>query len=238
MTERVNKKILLAVILVTGVGQSLGQGPNEPVPPRAAGIESPGYVWNEEAEEKLLALKAEGNAIRGEISYEVCQGCHGFKAPGDVEGYYPRLAGQHASVLIKQMTDVRAGRRDNPTEYPFLTEHVINVQDIADIAAYLAGLPVTPDNGKGPGEDLERGQALYEEHCETCHGADGEGDAKEFYPRVSGQHYAYLLRESRDIRDGKRRNSNPDMVEAIEDYTEEDLIVVSDYMSRLPIDSR
>jgi len=232
--RRASDRILLAILLVVGTAAMPANG-SEPRQPRAPGIESPDYVWNEEEGEKLLALKAEGNVIRGEIAYEVCQGCHGFGAPGDVEGYYPRLAGQHASVLIKQMTDVRAGRRDNPTEYPFLTEHVINVQEIADIAAYLEGLPVTPDHGKGPGDNLERGEKLYGEDCMDCHGIYGEGDAEEFYPRVSGQHYAYMVRESRDIRDGRRRNANPEMVDSIEDYSDEDINAVSDYMSRLPI---
>ncbi|WP_242464349.1 c-type cytochrome [Thiococcus pfennigii] len=227
-------RMLLGAVLIA-VGAGLAGAADEPAQPRAPGIESPGYVWNEREEEKLLALKAEGNAVRGEISFDVCQGCHGFGAPGDVEGYYPRLAGQHATVLIKQMTDVRAGRRDNPTEYPFLTEHVISVQEIADIAAYLAELPVTPDNGKGPGTDLERGELLYRNDCLSCHGPDGLGDAEDFYPRVSGQHYAYLLRESRDIRDGRRRNANPEMVEVIEGYTDDDVMAVSDYMSRLPL---
>jgi len=225
---------LLLVIAAAAAGPCWGG--DEPAQPRAPGIETPGYVWNAETEEKLLALKTEGNAARGEISYEVCHGCHGTRASGDVDGYHPRLAGQHASVLIKQLTDVRAGRRDNPAEYPFVSHHVIGVKEIADIATYLAGLPVTPDNGKGPGTNLERGGALYTEHCETCHGTDGEGDGEKFYPRVSGQHYVYLLHESRDIRSGGRRNSNPDMVDAIRDYSDEDLLAVADYMSRLPLD--
>ena len=227
-------RILLATLLLAGAA-AIPASASEPLQPRAPGIESPGYVWNEKQGEKLLALQAVGNALRGEIAYEVCQGCHGFGAPGDEEGYYPRLAGQHASVLIKQMTDVRAGRRDNPTEYPFLTEHVLDVQDIADVATYLANLPVTPDNGKGPGENLEQGEELYAEDCMDCHGIYGEGEAEEFYPRVSGQHYAYMVRESRDIRDGRRRNANPEMVESIEDYSDEQIQAVSDYMSRLPI---
>ena len=118
MKPRVTESLLLATVLAAG-GTILPAAASEPKQPWAPGIESPGYVWNENKGEKLLALKAEGNAIRGEIAYEVCQNCHGFGAPGDAEGDYPRLAGQHASVLIKQMTDVRAGRRDYPTEYPY-----------------------------------------------------------------------------------------------------------------------
>ena len=57
------------------------------------------------------------------------------------------------------------------------------------------------------------------------------------YPRVSGQHYRYLLRESRMIRDGKRHNAHPEMVSVIRRYTEFDLAAVADFMSHLPVET-
>lgn len=204
--------------------------------PKEEGIEAPDYIWNEMYAEKLQALKARGDVLRGEIAFEVCQGCHRAKALGRVDGTYPRLAGQHATVLVKQMTDVRAGRRDNDRMYPFIDKHVIGPQEIADIAVFLESLPAPPDNGKGDGDALARGKSLYEADCSNCHGAKGEGDAAKFYPRVSGQHYRYLLREGIDIRDGKRRNANPKMVKVVKGYSDADMRAVSDYMSRF--DSR
>ena len=53
--------------------------------------------------------------------------------------------------------------------------------------------------------NLARGAELYEKACATCHGDKGEGKAEKFYPLVAGQHYKYLLREERFIRDGLRR---------------------------------
>jgi len=200
--------------------------------PRDVGIDSKTYVWNEMYAEKQQALKAKGDASRGQISFEVCQGCHRAGALGRINGSYPRLAGQHATVLIKQMSDVQVGRRDNPKMYPFADQHVLNPQDIADIALYPQGLPVPPDNGVGPGNKLDRAKQLYEADCVDCHGAKGEGDSAKFYPRVSGQHYKYLLREAVAIRDGQRRNANPTMVRLIKGYTDEDLGLVTDYMSR------
>ncbi len=200
--------------------------------PKEGGIESDGYVWNEMYAEKLQALKTRGDALRGEIAFEICQGCHRPTATGRVDGSYPRLAGQHATVLIKQMTDVRAGRRDNRKMFPFIDKHAVSPQEIADIAAYLSGLPVNPDNGKGDGDKLARGREIYDKGCADCHGDKGEGDAEKFYPRVSGQHYRYLLRESLMIRDGERRNANPHMVRVIKNYSDEDIAAVSDYMSR------
>ena len=226
--RRVRPYLLILAVLW---GTSGVAGAADPLP-HEEGIEGKDYVWNEMQSEKLQALRAKGDPQRGSIAFEVCQGCHRAGALGRVDGSYPRLAGQHDTVLIKQMTDVRAGHRDNPRMLPFADKHVISPQDIADIAVYLRGLPVPPDNGKGPGEDLDRAKKLYEADCADCHGKQGEGINDKFFPRVSGQHYKYLLHESIAIRDGERRNTHPKMVRTIKGYSDADIKIVSDYMSR------
>ena len=65
------------------------------------------------------------------------------------------------------------------------------------------------------------------------HGDYGEGSAEKFYPVLAGQHYKYMLRQITDIRDGRRRNANPDMVKVVKNYSDEELSAVVDYMSRL-----
>jgi cytochrome c553 len=225
---------MLSAALAAALGAGSLLAADEPRQPWSPGIETPGYEWNQMRGEKLIALSQQGDPLRGEIAYEVCQGCHEADARGEIDGSYPRLAGQHATVLIKQLTDVRAGVRDNQKMYPYANEHVITPQEIADIAIYLQGLSAPDEIGLGPGERLQRGEELYDDHCKECHGRYGEGDADDFYPGVGGQHYAYLLREARMIRDGRRRNAHPDMVEAIDAYSEDDLAAVADYMSRLP----
>ena len=224
----------LCIALATGPS-ALAQGAAGPAASAPAPAEEPETTWNAMQGEKLQALRATGDAARGEITFEVCQGCHRAKALGRPDGSYPRLAGQHASVLIKQMTDVRAGRRRNGKMLPFIDKHGVGPQDIADIAAYLSRLPVPPTQGQGPGTHLADGEKLYKNACVDCHGAAGEGDATRFYPRVNGQHFKYTLREMIDIRDGVRRNANPTMVEAIKRYTNADLEAVADHMSRLPV---
>jgi cytochrome c553 len=136
-------------------------------------------------------------------------------------------------VLIKQIVDIRAGRRLNPKMEPFMDDHVLTAFDIADIAVYLTALPIAANNGKGPGTALVRGKQLYETDCAACHGVKGEGDATKFYPMVAAQHYRYLLREGQLIRDGDRRNANPDMVKVIKSYSVSDLEAVADYMSQI-----
>jgi cytochrome c553 len=117
--------------------------------------------------------------------------------------------------------------------FPFANKHVVDVQGIADIAAYLAGLPLPGHNGKGPGTALERGKALYDKDCRVCHGRHGEGNAERFYPVVAGQHYLFMVRQLHEIRDGQRRNANPKMVKAVKPYNDADMAAVADYMSRI-----
>jgi len=63
--------------------------------------------------------------------------------------------------------------------------------------------------------------------------ANGEGERDKFYPVLAGQHYKYMLRQATEIRDGKRRNANPDMVKVIKTYSDKEIDAIVDYMSRL-----
>ena len=56
---------------------------------------------------------------------------------------------------------------------------------------------------------------------------------EKFYPVIAGQHYKYLLRQMTEIRDGKRRNANPDMVKIIKKYDNQQLVAISAYQSSL-----
>lgn len=204
----------------------------QPPAPKAAGIESEGYKWNEMEGEKVEALDLEGDVESGEAAYEVCSACHLPSGAGRPDGTFPQLAGQHTTVLIKQIADIRAGRRDNPIMYPFATT-LIDPQELADVSAYIQSLPIPAGNGKGPGTDLATGETLYKRDCVQCHGDQGEGNAEKFYPVLAGQHYEYMLRQIRDIASLRRRNANPDMVKLVKGYKDEELQAVVDYMSRL-----
>lgn len=225
------KVLTASSLLIVGAVQA-GEEGQQPIAP---GIESPGYQWNQIRNEQMIALQIKGDPVNGAVAFENCAGCHGIEALGESDGSYPRLAGQHRTVLIKELTDIRSGVRDNPKMFPFADQHVITTRDVADIAAYLSGLTVTVENGKGPGQDLKQGEALYNKDCVKCHGRSGEGDAESFYPKVAGQHYEYLLRQIRNIHGGKRRNADPDMVKATDGYRDVDMQAVTDYISYLPL---
>lgn len=229
------KPLLFSLLLVASAIPAHAEVPKQP---RAPGIESSGYVWNEQTGEKVEILKLKGNVERGRVAYEVCQGCHKPSGAGLSDGTYPQLAGQHATVLIKQMTDIRDGSRDNPKMFPFAGKHIVNIQEIADIAAYLEQLEVPKDNGKGPGTNLDKGKAIFRKECATCHGEQGQGNGRKFYPMVASQHYLYMARQMEQIKDGKRRNAHPKMVKVIKTHSDAELQALADYMSRLAAPQR
>lgn len=202
--------------------------------PKKAGIEEKGYVWNVQEGEKIEALKLKGNAKAGKEAYEVCGACHLPSGSGRPDGTFPQLAGQHATVIIKQIADIREGLRDNPTMYPF-AQTLTDAQELADVSAYIQTLCIPREHGMGSKDPaiLKHGEELYKKECTSCHGANGEGDAKKFYPVLAGQHYKYMLRQVTEIRDGKRRNANPDMVKIVKKYSDKDLDSVVTYMSTL-----
>src|SRR5574343_265900 len=200
------------------------------------GIEGKDYKWNAEGGEKSEALTKKGDVKAGAEAYEVCGACHLPSGAGRPDGTFPQLAGQHSTVLIKQMADIRAGLRDNPTMYPFAAT-LTDPQELAAAAAYINSLCIPLDHGKYEGPDaamqIAKGKELYEKQCLECHGKNGEGQKDKFYPVIAGQHYKYLLRQMTEIRDGHRRNANPDMVKVIKPYTNDQLIAISAYQSSL-----
>jgi len=207
-----------------------------PPAPKKEGIEAKDYKWNAQEGEKIEALKLKGDKKNGEEAYEVCGACHLPSGAGRPDGTFPQLAGQHTTVLIKQMADIRAGLRDNPTMYPFAAT-LTDPQELADVSAYIEGLCIPVEHGKYEGPDaamqIAKGKDLYEKQCLECHGKNGEGDKAKFYPVIAGQHYKYLLRQMTEIRDGHRRNANPDMVKIIKPYTNDQLVAISAYQSSM-----
>lgn len=203
-------------------------------PTKGKSVGESGYQWNAGGGEEDEALGLKPDLKNGRDVFEVCSACHQPEGWGLVDGTFPQLAGQHYKVIIKQLSDIRAGNRDNPTMYPFaLPSQIGGSQAIADVAGYIQTLKMNPENGKGDGKDLDLGKKLFEDNCAKCHGPNGEGNNEKFYPRIQGQHYAYLLRQYQWIKAGKRRNANPDMIKQIQNFSDRDTAAVLDYVSRL-----
>jgi len=195
------------------------------------------HTFKDKTPEEKAKIRKDGVAV-----FEVCSACHLTEGWGTKDGTFPQLAGQEPTVIIKQLSDIRAKNRDNPTMYPFaLPKEIKNAAPevgggpyaIAAVAEYISHLPMNPENGVGAGDDLEHGAKLFKENCVRCHGDRGQGNKEKFYPRIQGQHYKYLLRQFEWIRDKKRRNANPDMIKQIAGFSDKDMKAVVDYVSRI-----
>ncbi len=180
------------------------------------------------------AIQLTPNVENGRRVYLTCAVCHRPEGWGTPDGTYPQIAGQLPTVIIKQLADIRARNRDNPIMFPFAIPSILGgTQDMADVAAYISSLPMSPVNGTGLGRDLALGERVYAEKCADCHGKQGEGNAKEHIPAIWGQHYQYLARQFEWIKIGKRRNADPEMQKQIQYFSGHEIRAVLDYVSRL-----
>ncbi len=187
-----------------------------------------------QAPDLMSAQTLRGDPGRGRTAFNRCVVCHRNDGGGRPKLGTPRLSGQHASVIIKQVADIRSGQRLNPPMKDMASDPALTAQTLADMASHLQGLPFPSDVELGPGTAVERGRQLFARDCTGCHGTAGEGRADRFQPMVAAQHHSYLLRELQLIRDGKRGNSDPDMVKLIKTYAPSDLEALADAIARMP----
>jgi cytochrome c553 len=186
-------------------------------------------------EEYLEVLAAKPDDARGREIFANCSGCHGPAAEGATDGSVPRIAGQHFQVLVRQIIDFRYARRwDRHMEDVAANLGILaDAQAIADVASFVSHLDRGGTRGVGDGTRVERGAALFESRCASCHGPKGEGDGPAWVPRIGGQHADYLLRQFYDAVDGRR----PPMARAhrkrFERLDFDDVLALSDYLSRV-----
>ena len=180
------------------------------------------------------ALRLKPDLENGRRLYINCVSCHGPEAWGQKNGTYPQIAGQLASVIIKQLEDIRRGNRSNPIMRAFTSPRVLGgAQEIADVAGYVASLPMTPDNGRGRAKLIEQGRKIYMDKCKDCHGEQAQGDPVDLAPLLYDQHFLYLKRQFDHIRRGLRRNADRKMTKQIKDFASEEERAVLSYVASL-----
>ncbi len=85
--------------------------------------------------------------------------------------------------------------------------------------------------GVQAGGDAARGQELAID-CADCHGDDGLGD--EDVPAIAGMDAAKQLKELMAFKSGERVDEEEDMVDSVEDLSEQDMADLAAYFSTLP----
>jgi cytochrome c553 len=168
------------------------------------------------------ALK--GDPKRGKAISYTCLGCHGIEGYKNAYPMYsvPKLKGQHPEYLAAALHGYRDGDRSHLTMHAQAS--TLSDQDIADVAAYFAGTPLTP-GGKAPGPVPQAAQL-----CTSCHGQDGVAIVP-MYPSLAGQHEDYLERAIEEYRNGGRKN--PIMKTFAANLKESDIATIAAYFSSL-----
>jgi cytochrome c553 len=183
-------------------------------------------------------LRATPDQVHGAQLFEQCIGCHGPDGGGVANGSTPRIAGQHYRVIAKQLVDFRYGKRwDFRMEGMADRHHLAGAQDIADVSAYVNQLAQPATRGLGSGELLELGRQIFEKECQSCHGAEAQGDADRGVPRLGGQHYGYLMRQMYDAVDGRRPALPRLHSQRIAPLDFEQVRAVSDFLARVGLNS-
>lgn len=156
-----------------------------------------------------------GDPAAGQGKTAVCGACHGPDGNSLVP-IFPKLAGQGERYLLKQLHDIKDGKRvvlEMTGQLDPLTD-----QDLADIAAYYAGqkgsVGAADPDLVARGEALFRGGKLDEgmPACLGCHSPDGAGIATAGFPHLSGQHADYTKKQLTAFREGGRTNDGDTLV--------------------------
>jgi len=182
------------------------------------------------------AAELEPNLGNGARLFANCASCHQADGSGSEDGTIPVIAGQHVSVLVKQLVDFRHDRRWHARMREAAKQHDLGgAQDILDVASYAAGLKRPPPRagGMGDGKSLHEGQVVYYRECAACHGRLGEGDLETLRPRLAGQHYLYLLKQLYDTASLTRPGMDEEHVRRISALTDAERAGVADYLSRV-----
>jgi len=148
-----------------------------------------------------------GDPVAGKVKSLICQACHG--ADGNpVTPDCPKLAGQYAAYIQKEIKDFQIGSRRDPmmTE---IAARLTNEQDLLDISAYFASQKQMTGDVRLYNEAGQR-RFTAGNGCQTCHGVNGKGLApnNSHAPVIGGQHKYYLVKQLKDFRSEARTNES------------------------------
>lgn len=164
-----------------------------------------------------------------------CFICHG--ADGESSSpVFPRLAGQSATYVARQLADYKSGKRKSTTMQPMVDD--LTAEDFAALGAYYASRATHVHAVDDP-ELAQVGRFIYLRGnpfsgvaaCATCHGPNGHGT--DTLPRLAGQHAQYTENQLKQFNKRERTNDNSIMHTIASKLNELETKAVASYLSGL-----
>src|SRR5690606_14365125 len=137
-----------------------------------------------------------------------CSACHGAEGEGNPTLNAPKIAGQEAWYLKRQIRLYQQSIRGSDPRDVFgmqmapMANTLASDELLADVAAYIETLPDTDAEQTVFGDPV-RGRALYTT-CAGCHGRDGQGNWGTNAPRLAGMSDWCRGRQLENCRQGVR----------------------------------
>ena len=155
-----------------------------------------------------LRAEAPGDPAAGQVAYAVCSACHGARGEGNPQLNAPKLSGQPAWYLARQLRSFKQGLRGRSDRDPIgsqmapMAATLVDDAAIRNVVAYIGTLPDVKPVATVRG-DAARGNQLYAT-CVTCHGPSGQGIWSTNAPRLAHMSDWYLKRQLLNFRHGLR----------------------------------
>lgn len=183
----------------------------------------------------LIALAQTASAADpAQIAATVCAACHGVDG-NSTDPAYPKLAGMDQEYLLRQLKAFAAGTRRDDTMPGIVA--ALDPGDFAGLAGYYGQKKPLP--GKIQDAALAAtGKAIYDDGntesgvpaCAGCHQPSGKGNAR--FPRLAGQHQAYVLKQLAAYKSG-RRATDPLMTTVGKRLTADEARALAEYIAGL-----
>jgi cytochrome c553 len=193
----------------------------------------------EPAQAATVADPAKGEAFfntgDGARAIPPCMACHG-PAGNSVIPQNPKLAGQHAAYIVRQLANFKTADRNHPVMS--MIAKALTADEARNIAAYLTAQSMAPGAARNKdtvalGKKIYRGGIAEKSvpACAGCHGPAGAGIPAQF-PRIGGQHQEYVTAQLTNF-NNNTRTTHPAMIAVAKRLSPEEIQAVADYVAGL-----
>jgi len=192
------------------------------------------------------SAKPSGATPAAEAPAAPCEACHGAHGEGMAAAHVPRIAGQSAEYLKKQLDNYADGTRDSPIMTNF-AKALSDKQRIKYAMLYASmPMPQSPQPKSLNAVQFARGHQLAfqgdervrVQACNSCHGPDGVG-VLHAAPYLAGQSADYIASALKTFQQGTRKNDAGELMRSVaKQLNDADIIAVSGYFAQVNLSTK